>query len=55
MIETEKYGTYHATNEDTCTWYEFAKEIFNQANINIKVNPILASDYPTKAKRPKNS
>jgi dTDP-4-dehydrorhamnose reductase len=55
MIETDKYGIYHATNEDTCTWYEFTKEIFNQANINLKVNPILTSDYPTKAKRPTNS
>lgn len=55
MIETDKYGIYHATNEDTCTWYEFAKEIFDQANVSIKINPILTSDYPTRAKRPKNS
>ena len=55
ILETDKYGIYHGTNEDTCTWFEFTKEIFKIANINIPVNPILTSDYPTKAKRPKNS
>ena len=55
MIETEKYGTYHATNGETCTWYEFTQEIFRLANINIPVNPITTDQYPTKAMRPKNS
>lgn len=55
MLESESYGTYHATNEGTCTWYEFTKEIFRLANISTSVNPILTVDYPTKAKRPKNS
>lgn len=55
MIDTEKYGTYHATNEDQCTWYEFTKEIFGLTNIRIPVNPISSDQYPTKAVRPKNS
>ena len=55
MIFTEKYGTYHATNEGYCSWYEFACEIFNLAGINVAVNPIRTEDYPTKALRPKNS
>ena len=55
MIESDKYGIYHATNDGYCTWYEFAKEIFKIDNINIKVNPILTNQYPTKAKRPINS
>ena len=55
MIETDKYGIYHATNEGYCTWYEFAKEILKIANIDIKVNPINTSEYPTKAIRPMNS
>ncbi|AZO93474.1 dTDP-4-dehydrorhamnose reductase [Halocella sp. SP3-1] len=55
MIQTEKYGIYHATNEGYCSWYEFACEIFRQAGIDIKVNPIKTEDYPTKARRPKNS
>lgn len=55
MIETNKYGIYHATNEGYCTWYEFAKEIFKVANIDIKVNPIITAEYPTRATRPMNS
>ncbi len=55
MIETEKYGTYHATNEGTCSWAEFAAEIFRQAGVPAKVTPIPSGEYPTKAKRPFNS
>lgn len=55
MVETDKYGIYHATNEGICTWYEFACEIFRQAGMNVKVSPVLASEYPAKAKRPSNS
>mgnify|MGYP003397210888 CR=1 FL=1 len=55
MVETEKYGIYHATNEGICTWYEFACEIFKQAGMNVKVSPVSATEYPAKAKRPSNS
>lgn len=55
MIETEKYGIYHATNEGICNWYEFACEIFSQAGMNVKVSPVSAAEYPAKAKRPSNS
>lgn len=55
MIQTDKYGIYHATNEGICTWYEFACEIFKQAGVKIKVTPVPASEYPAKAKRPENS
>lgn len=55
MIETEKYGRYHATNEGLCTWYEFACEIFKQAGIQVKVTPVASDQYPAKAKRPMNS
>ena len=55
MIETDKYGKYHATNEGICTWCEFAKEIFRQAGMNVKVNPVTSEEFPTKAKRPHNS
>ncbi len=55
MISTDKYGVYHGTNENYCSWYEFATEIFRQAGVNIKVNPILSEQYVTAAKRPKNS
>jgi dTDP-4-dehydrorhamnose reductase len=55
MIQTEKFGTYHATNEGYCSWADFAKEIFMQANKNITVNSIKTEEYPTRAIRPKNS
>lgn len=55
MVKTDKYGVYHATNEGYCSWYEFACEIFKQAGMEIKVNPIKTEDYPTIAKRPMNS
>jgi len=55
MIETEKYGRYHATNEGECTWYEFACEIFRQAGMDVKVEPVGSDQYPAKAKRPANS
>jgi len=55
MVESNKYGTYHATNEGLCTWYEFAVEIFKQAGIEIQVNPVSSEMFPVKAKRPANS
>lgn len=55
MIETDKYGRYHATNEGLCTWCEFAKEIFRQAGMNVTVNPVTSDEFPAKAKRPSNS
>lgn len=56
MIETEKYGNYHATNEGGyITWYDFACEIFHQADIEVDVAPVSSEEYPAKAKRPSNS
>lgn len=55
MIQTDKYGEYHATNEGFCSWYDFACEIFKYANINIKVKEVKTLDYKTAATRPLNS
>lgn len=55
MISTERYGTYHACNRGCCSWAEFAQEIFKVAKIDVRVIPIKTEEYPTKAKRPKNS
>ncbi len=55
LIKTDKYGIYHVTNSDNCTWYEFAKQIFELANININVVPVTTEEYPTPAKRPEYS
>ena len=62
MIETDKYGYYHATNEGGyVSWYDFAKEIFKQAielghteYINTKVNAITSKEL-ARAPRPLNS
>ena len=59
MIETEKYGVYHATNEGMISWALFAEEIFKQANKNVKVNYVTTEEYlnlvSNQAKRPLNS
>ena len=56
MIQTKEYGTYHATNSgDFISWYDFAKEIFKQAGMDVPVTPVDSSAFPAKAKRPKNS
>ena len=55
MVQTDKYGIYHATNEGFCSWAEFAAEIFRQAGVKTEVVPIASSEYPTKAVRPLNS
>lgn len=55
MIQTDKYGVYHATNEGYCSWYEFACEIFKMAGMDVNVIPIRSEKYPTKVKRPRNS
>ncbi len=57
MIETEKYGYYHATNEGGyISWYDFTKEIYRQAGYSTKVTPVTTAEYGlSKAKRPFNS
>ena len=57
MIETEKYGCYHATNEGGyISWYEFACAIFGQAGYDIKITPVTTKEYGvSKAARPLNS
>jgi len=55
LVKTDKYGIYHVTNSDDCTWYDFAKNIFELANIEIEVKPVTTAEYPTPAKRPEYS
>lgn len=59
MVESDKYGIYHATNEGYVSWADFAKKIFEYKNIDVKVNPIKTEEYlklvPNQAKRPLNS
>lgn len=57
MIETDKYGFYHATNEGGyISWYDFTKEIYKQYDLSTKVIPVTTAEYGlNKAKRPFNS
>lgn len=57
MIQTEKYGYYHATNEGGyISWADFAEEIFKQANREVKINRVTTAEYGVSvAKRPYNS
>lgn len=48
-----EYGTYHLSNDDSCSWYEFAKEILKDEDI--EVEPVDSSQFPQKATRPKHS
>ena len=50
-----KFGVYHYCNEGVSSWYDFAKEIFELHNLSVRLIPILSNQYPTAAKRPKNS
>ena len=55
MIESNKYGIYLAHNEGYCSWYDFAKQIFESSKISVDVSPITSDKYPSIAKRPLNS
>ena len=56
MIETDKYGYYHVTNEgDYISWYDYACEIFRQTGQKVEVVPVSSAEYGAKAVRPFNS
>jgi len=62
IIENKNYRTkrptteiYHYSNKGKVSWYEFSKEIFELADIHCAVKPITTKQYPTPAKRPKNT
>ncbi|WP_394862164.1 dTDP-4-dehydrorhamnose reductase [Paraclostridium bifermentans] len=55
LISTEYYGTYHGTCEGQCSWYDFAKKIFEINNIDIKVNPVTSEEFKRAAIRPQYS
>lgn len=55
LVVSNKYGIYHASNEGVCSWHEFAVEIFKQAGLDIKVNPLTSEEFPRPAARPKYS
>ena len=57
MVETEKYGTYHATNEgEYISWYDFTKAIYEEAGLSTEVIPVTTEEYGlSRARRPFNS
>ena len=61
LIQTEKYGIYHASNTWECTWFEFAQAIFEEASsvfgqgYSVRVEPCTTEDFPRPAPRPRNS
>lgn len=52
LMNTEHYGVYHGTCEGQCSWYDFAKKIFEIKNIDIKVNPVTSEEFKRPAPRP---
>ncbi|MCQ2960740.1 MAG: dTDP-4-dehydrorhamnose reductase [archaeon] len=52
LLFSDKYGIYHVTNEGECSWYEFAKLIFELSNIDVKVVPVTTEEFPRPAPRP---
>jgi len=55
LIQTGHYGIYHITNAEPTTWFDFSKEIFRLAGMNMDVLPITSEQFPRPAKRPLNS
>jgi len=52
IFRTERYGIYHATNSGSCSWYEFAKTIFEEAGLQVELSPCTTADFPRPAPRP---
>jgi dTDP-4-dehydrorhamnose reductase len=55
LIKKPAYGIYHVTNSEYCSWYEYAREIFDIAGIDIEVKPVTTEEFPTPALRPEYS
>lgn len=55
LIETDRYGIYHASNSGVCSWYDFACAIFEESGITMNVEPCTTEEFPRPAPRPRNS
>ena len=55
LLNSDKYGIYHLTNEGECSWYEFSKRIFELSNVDVKVVPVSTEEFPRPAPRPRYS
>lgn len=52
LVKTDYYGIYHASNSGACSWYEFAKAIFEEKGLNVQVEPCTTAEFPRPAPRP---
>jgi dTDP-4-dehydrorhamnose reductase len=52
LCDSDAYGLYHGTAEGSCSWHEFAREIFTTANMSVRVDVALPSEFPAKVPRP---
>jgi len=55
LIRTRDYGLYHMTNEGHCSWYDFARAVFEIARVKADLAPVSSAQYPVKARRPSYS
>jgi dTDP-4-dehydrorhamnose reductase len=55
LIQKGKFGLYHMTSSGSCSWYEFACEIFKLSGLNPNISPTTSKEFVTKAKRPSYS
>ncbi len=52
LIEKERYGLYHITNNGECSWYQFAREIFSYLGMDVIINETTQKEFPSKVRRP---
>lgn len=52
LIDADAQGTFHVVNDGSCTWFEFAREVFAAAGLKPSLEPIPTAEYPTPARRP---
>src|SRR5690348_16105273 len=55
LSRTDCFGLYHATSEGSCSWHEFAREIFDVADVEVQLEVAAADDFPMKTPRPRYS
>jgi dTDP-4-dehydrorhamnose reductase len=55
LSASDRFGLYHATSEGSCSWYEFAREIFDVAGVKVRLEVAAASDFSMKTPRPRYS
>jgi len=52
LIKTKSFGLYHATSQGQCSWYEFARKIFELLNLSVECIPCASAEFPSAARRP---